>query len=167
VSITDGWGETAEVTGDDGVLDPGALPGGVRPDDEPKALPAAFECDVGGFERHPQMYEGAVSWGAGGGAGHDAGDATDGDGPLALRVVIPGDAASEPLTVDRGTAFRIELTNVSGREVYVGNRGSTTSSCGPRPAGPRSAAPTRGRRSATPTRRSPSRRAERALGSSR
>lgn len=119
VSVTDGWGETSEVTGGDGVLDPGALPGGVRPDDEPEALPAAFECDAEGFERHPQVYEGAVNWGSGGGAGDD------GDGPLALRAVIPGDdgPASEPLSIGRGTRFRIELTNVSGRGAYVGNQG--------------------------------------------
>lgn len=125
VSVTDGWGETSEVTGDDGVLDPEALPGGVRPDDEPEALPAAFECDVEGFERHPRAYEGAVSWGAGGGAGHGGDDATDGGGPLALRAVIPGDddPASEPLAIGRGTRFRIDLTNVSGHGTYVGNKG--------------------------------------------
>ena len=121
LSVTNGWGETAELTGDDGVLDPEALPGGVRPDGEPSSVPATFECGDEGFERHPQAYEGEVNWGGGGGAGSDAG----GDGPLALRAVIPGDddPASEPMEIGRGTAFRIELTNVSGRGTYVGNQG--------------------------------------------
>ncbi|WP_144798006.1 hypothetical protein [Halorubrum depositum] len=127
VSVTDGWGETSEVTGEDGVRDPEALPGGVRPDGDPEALPASFECEREGFERHPQAYDGEVDWGGGGGVGgDDGGDTGTGDrGPLALRAVIPGDddPASEPLSVGRGTAFRIELTNVSGREVHVGNRG--------------------------------------------
>lgn len=121
LSVTNGWDETAELTGDDGVLDPETLPGGVRPDDKPSSVPDAFECGDEGFERHPQMYEGEVNWGGGGGAGSDAG----GDGPLALRAVIPGDddPASEPMVIGRETAFRIELTNVSGRGAYVGNQG--------------------------------------------
>ncbi|MFO8115108.1 MAG: hypothetical protein R6U01_07080 [Halorubrum sp.] len=124
LSITDGWGDTSEVTGADGILDPEMLPGGVRPDDEPAAVPEAFECETEGFERHPRMYEDEVNWGGGGGVGSD--DARgDADAPLALRAVIPGDddPASEPLAIGRGTAFRIELTNVSGRVVSVGNQG--------------------------------------------
>ena len=119
--MTNGWGETAELTGDDEVLDPETLPGGVRPDGEPSSVPETFECGDEGFERHPQMHEGEVSWGGGGGAGSDAG----GDGPLALRAVIPGDddPASEPMEIGRETAFRIELTNVSSRTASVGNQG--------------------------------------------
>ncbi|EMA66504.1 hypothetical protein C461_10703 [Halorubrum aidingense JCM 13560] len=136
LSITDGWGETAEVSGEDGVLDAEALPGGVRPDRDPASIPAAFECETEGFERHPQAYEGEVNWGDDGGVsggddgGVSGGDDSDGegsggDGPLALRAVIPGDddPASEPLTIARGTRFRIELTNVSARAVHVGNQG--------------------------------------------
>ncbi|EMA66384.1 hypothetical protein [Halorubrum kocurii] len=121
LSVTNGWGETAELTGDDGALDPEALPGGVRPDGEPSSVPATFECGDEGFERHPQMYEGEVNWGGGGGAGSDAG----GDGPLALRVVTDtsDDGGSDDFAVARGDRFRIELTNVSGRTAYVGNQG--------------------------------------------
>jgi len=120
LSVTNGWGETAELTGEDGLVDPDALPGGVRPDGDPPNVPASFECDDEGFQRHPQWYEGGVNWGGGGGAGSDAG----GDGPLAIRAVIPDDdPASEPMAIGRGTAFRIELTNVSSREAYVGNQG--------------------------------------------
>ncbi|WP_144921544.1 hypothetical protein [Halorubrum salsamenti] len=121
LSVTNGWGETAELTGEDGLLDLDALPGGVRPDGDPPNVPASFDCETEEFERHPQVYESGVNWGGGGGAGSDAG----GDGPLALRAVIPGDddAGSEELAIARGTRFRIELTNVSGREVYIGNQG--------------------------------------------
>ncbi|WP_128903719.1 hypothetical protein [Halorubrum amylolyticum] len=121
LSLTDGWGETAELTGEDCLVDPEALPGGVRPDGDPPNVPASFDCETEGFERHPQVYGDGVNWGGGGGAGSDAG----GDGPLALRAVIPGDddAGSEELAIGRGTRFRIELTNVSGREAYVGNQG--------------------------------------------
>ena len=121
VSLTDGWGETGTVRDGDEIRDPAELPGEVRPDHEPTNVPAGFDCDADGFERHPEMYDGEVNWGGGGGAGGDAG----GDGPLALRVVIPGDGApgSDPLAIGRGTRFRIELTNVSWRVAYVGNQG--------------------------------------------
>ncbi|ELZ49430.1 hypothetical protein C465_07656 [Halorubrum distributum JCM 9100] len=121
LSVTDGWGETGTVRDGDGIRDPEGLAGGIRPDHEPSTVPAGFDCDTEGFERHPQGYDGDVNWGGGGGAGSDAG----GDGPLALRVVVPGDddPGSDPLAIGRGTRFRIELTNVSGRVEYVGTRG--------------------------------------------
>jgi hypothetical protein len=121
LSLTDGWGATGELTGEDGLVDPDTLAGGVRPDGDPPSVPPSFDCETEGFERHPQVYEDGVDWGGGGGAGSDAG----GDGPLALRVVIPrdGDAGSEELAIGRGTRFGIELTNVSGREAYIGNQG--------------------------------------------
>ncbi|GAB7009428.1 hypothetical protein [Halorubrum trueperi] len=123
LSITDGWDETGEVRDADGVLDAEALPGGVRPNGDPASIPAAFDCETEGFERHPQVYEGEVNWGDGGGVGED-GDEGD-NGPLALRAVIPGDddAGSEELAIARGTRFGIELTNVSGHEAHVGNQG--------------------------------------------
>ncbi|QUO48481.1 MULTISPECIES: hypothetical protein [Halorubrum] len=121
LSVTDGWGETGTVRDGDWLRDPDGLAGGIRPDHEPSTVPAAFDCDADGFERHPKMYDGGVNWGGGGGAGSDA----SGDGPLALRVVTPGDddAGSDPLAIGRGTRFRIELTNVSAREASVGNQG--------------------------------------------
>ncbi|MDZ5812597.1 hypothetical protein U4E84_14710 [Halorubrum sp. AD140] len=119
VSITDGWDETATVRSDDPLIDPDGLRGDVRPDGDPPNVPASFECDVDGFERHPQGYEGEVNWGGGGGAGSDAG----GDGPLVLRITTEGDDAADNTTVLRGNRFWVELTNVSAREVHVGNQG--------------------------------------------
>ncbi|GAA0714744.1 hypothetical protein J2744_002254 [Halorubrum trapanicum] len=121
LSVTDGWGETETVRDADGVREADGLAGGVRPDGDPSNVPAAFDCDVDGFARHPQAYDGDVNWGGGGGAGSDAG----GDGPLALRAVTPSDddPGSDPLAIGRGTRFRIELTNVSGQVAYVGNQG--------------------------------------------
>ena len=136
LSVTDGWGETGTVRNGDGVRDADRLTGGVRPDGDPANVPASFDCGVDGFERHPQAYEGGVNWGGGGGTGSDAG----GDGPLALRAVTDVDAGTsggatddgpssadggtaDDLAVARGDRFRIELTNVSGSEAYVGNQG--------------------------------------------
>ncbi|MEZ3166252.1 hypothetical protein ABNG02_02780 [Halorubrum ejinorense] len=135
LSITDGWGETGTLRSDDGILDPERLRGGIRPDGEPSSLPASFDCDADGFERHPQLYEGGVNWGSGGGIGSD-GDGDDGS--LALRVVTDfgdatgdeptdaagsgGDGDADDLTVARGDRFRIELTNVSGDAASVGSR---------------------------------------------
>ncbi|WP_280588495.1 hypothetical protein [Halorubrum sp. Boch-26] len=117
VSVTDGWGETSEVTGDDGVLDPERLDGYVRPDGDPETVPTEFDCEADDFERHPAVYEGGVSWGSGGGAGGD------GRG-LELRVVDPdGDGGTEAAEFERGDEVRIELTNASGHDAYVGNQG--------------------------------------------
>lgn len=117
MSITDGWGETSEVSGEDGVLDPERLDGHVRPDGDPERVPAGFDCEADDFERHPAAYEDGVSWGSGGGAGGD------GDG-LELRVVDPnGDGGGAAAAFERGDELRIELTNVSGHEAYVGNQG--------------------------------------------
>ena len=120
LSVTNGWDETAELTGDDGILDPDALDGFVRPDGDPRTVPAPLDCEDDGFERHPAAYSDGVSWGSGGGTGEDGGSA------LELRVVNPaydGDDPAEALTFQRGDDVRFELTNVSAREVYVGNHG--------------------------------------------
>lgn len=134
ISITDGWGETGTVRSGEGVLDPEGLRGGSRPDGEPPSVPASFDCDADGFDRHPQLYEDGVNWGSGGGIGSDG---SSGDGPLALRVVTdfddgtgdePTDADgdgtddADDITVARGDRFRIELTNVSSRVASVGSR---------------------------------------------
>ena len=119
LSITDGWGETGEVTGEDGVRDPDRLDGYVRPDGDPSSVPATLDCDDDAFERHPWTL-GEVSWGSGGGAG-DAGE-----NGLELRVVNPaydGDDPAEALRFERGDDLRIEMTNVSNGTVEVGNHG--------------------------------------------
>ena len=119
LSITDGWGDTTEVSGDDGVIDPERLAGYVRPDGDPRTVPAALDCDDESFERHPSIHDGDVSWGSGGSIG-------DHNGGLELRVINPaygGDDPDEALTFERGDDLRIEMTNVSGRTVYVGNHG--------------------------------------------
>jgi len=120
LSITDGWGETVEVTGEDGVRDPDRLDGFVRPDDEPRSVPPSLDCDEDDFERHPSNHEGEVSWGSGSGVGGA------GENQLELRVINPaydGDDAAEALRFERGDDIRIEMTNISNREVGVGNHG--------------------------------------------
>jgi len=119
LSITDGWGNTDEVTGEDGVRDPSRLDGFVRPDGEPQSVPASLDCDDDAFERHPWTL-GEVSWGSGDGSGGT------GDGGLELRVINPayeGDDPSEALRFERGDDLRIEMTNVSNGTVEVGNHG--------------------------------------------
>lgn len=119
VTVTDGWGTSAELTGQERVRDPAALDGSVRPDGEPPGVPAALDCPEESFERHPARYDGAVNWGSGGGIDRDAG--------LELRVVATerdgSTDASGGLRLERGDAFRVELTNVSRRPVGVGNEG--------------------------------------------
>lgn len=119
LSITDGWGDTTEVRGDDGVLDPDRLAGYVRPGGEPRTVPVALDCDDESFQRHPTIHDGEVSWGSGGATDdHESG--------LELRVIDPsyaGDDPAEALTVERGDTVRIEMTNVSARVAYVGNHG--------------------------------------------
>ena len=120
LSITDGWGETTDVTGEDGVRDPNRLDGFVRPDGEPQSVPAALDCDDDPFERHPSVHDGEVSWGSGGGSGGT------GKGGLQLRVVDPasdGDDSAEARRFERGDELRIEMTNVSNRPIGVGNHG--------------------------------------------
>ena len=120
LSITDGWGETGEVTGENGVRDPDRLDGFVRPDGDPQSVPAALDCDDDAFERHPSVHDGGVSWGSGSGV-------SDADGAgLELRAINPGydgDDPAEALRFERGDDLRIEMTNVSNREIYVGNHG--------------------------------------------
>ncbi|MFC5277595.1 hypothetical protein ACFPM1_02255 [Halorubrum rubrum] len=128
VEVTDGWGTSTELTGEDGVRDPAALDGSVRPDGDPPNVPPALSCPDDAFERHPAAYDGEVNWGSGGGV--------DGESGLELRVVDPendGDDAddsggstdggdpNEVLRFERGDAFRVEMTNVSARPVGVGN----------------------------------------------
>lgn len=119
VTVTDGWDTSAELTGQERVRDPAALDGSVRPDGEPPGVPAALDCPEESFERHPARYDGGVNWGSGGGIDRDSG--------LELRVVATerdgSTDASGGLRLERGDAFRVELTNVSRRPVGIGNEG--------------------------------------------
>ena len=120
LSITDGWGETAEITGADGVRDPDRLDGFVRPDGDPLNVPASLDCEDDAFERLPSDHAEDVTWGSGSGVG-----GADGS-ELELRVTNPtydGDDPAEGLRFERGDDLRIEMTNVSNREVGVGNHG--------------------------------------------
>ncbi|GAA0521205.1 hypothetical protein SAMN04488066_12016 [Halorubrum aquaticum] len=142
VGITDGWGNRAELTGADGVRDPSALDGFVRPAGDPPNVPSALACPDERFERHPIVHDGSVNWGSGGGV--------DGESGLELRVVNPEhdgggsdgsgdtgdtddsndpDGADDPdgaLRFERGDAFRVEMTNVSARPIGVGNHSKYT-----------------------------------------
>lgn len=132
ITITDGWENTAEMTPDDGVLDPDSLPGFVRPEGEPTTVPDAFDCEDDAFDRHYAGYGDDVSWGAGAGI--------DGHPGLELRVLDPdgdgegddgegsdgegGDGGpTDPTTFARGDAVRVELTNVSTTTLGIGNHG--------------------------------------------
>ena len=123
VDVTDGWGETAELTAEDGVRDPATLRGSVRPDGDPPNVPGPLDCPDDAFERHPPFHDGDVNWGSGGGVDEVSG--------LELRVVDPehedtdgsgeADERDEARRFERGDPFRVEMTNVSGRPVGVGN----------------------------------------------
>ena len=122
VTVTDGWENTADVTPDDGILDPDSLPGFVRPEGQPTTVPDPLDCEEDAFERHYAGYGDDVSWGAGTGI--------DGHPGLELRVVDPdgdGEAAdggrTEPTTFARGDELRVELTNVATTTLGIGNHG--------------------------------------------
>lgn len=119
VDVTDGWDGTAELTGEDGVRDPAALRGSVRPDGDPPNVPGALDCPDDDFERHPSFHDGDVNWGSSGGVDERSG--------LELRVVGPEHEDSGTpeggLRFERGDPFHVEMTNVSSRPVGVGNHG--------------------------------------------
>ncbi|WP_418281442.1 hypothetical protein [Halorubrum sp. DTA98] len=113
IAITDGWGNTAEMTPEDGLIDPASLPGTVRPDGDPRTVPAALDCDEEGFERHYAGYRDEVAWGSTSGV--------DGTPGLELRVVDPdGDGTT---AFARGDEVRVELTNVAAAPIGTGNLG--------------------------------------------
>lgn len=90
-------------------IDPDSLPGYVRPEGDPEAVPADLDCEDEAFERHPQAFEEAdLSWGEVDDAEHDE------FGGFALRV--------NELSFERGEEVRVTLTNVSGEDRHTGNR---------------------------------------------
>ena len=118
LAVTDGWDETAELTGEEGIRDPESLDGFVRPDGDPASVPAALDCPDDEFERHYSSAGDDVNWGS-------AGSVDDEDG-LEMRLVNPaydGDDPVEALRLERGDEFRVEMTNVSSRDIGVGNHG--------------------------------------------
>ena len=120
LTVTNGWGDSDEISGADGVRDPASLDGFVRPSGEPATVPAALTCPDDEFERHPSIAD-DVNWGSGGSVGDDEG--------LELRLVNPaydGDDADEALRLERGDEFRVEMTNVAAHDIGVGNHGKYT-----------------------------------------
>ena len=120
LTVTDGWGESADLTGEEGVRDRDALDGFIRPSADPTNVPSALTCPDDEFERHFSV-DGEVNWGSGGSVGDDDG--------LELRLVNPtydGDDPDEALTLERGDEFRVEMTNVAARDIGVGNHGKYT-----------------------------------------
>lgn len=107
VAITDGWGESADVTAtvDDPLgPDPADLPGHVRPEDDP-VVREPLTCDRDGFERHGNWVE-DPPWGL---ATDD-----DGDPTFALRV--------DRLEAAYGETVTVTMTNVSDTTQSTGNR---------------------------------------------
>lgn len=87
-------------------IDPAELDGYIRPEDDPETVPADLDCDIDGFERRSGWIdEDVVEWG----------EATNDDGRpvFGLRV--------DTLTVERGEAVTITLTNISGEDQTTAN----------------------------------------------
>jgi len=106
LSITDGWGATADVSAsvDDRIgPDPTDLPGHVRPDDDP-VVRAPLSCDQADFDRH-ESWASEPPWGR----VTDGGEAT-----FALRI--------DTLEAAYGETITVRLTNVSDAQQYTGNR---------------------------------------------
>jgi len=118
LSVTDGWGETADLTGEEGIRDAASLDGFVRPDGDPANVPTALDCPDDEFERHYSSAGDDVNWGSGGSVGDEDG--------LEMRLVNPaydGDDPNEALRLEHGDEFRVEMTNVSSGDIGVGNHG--------------------------------------------
>jgi hypothetical protein len=113
VTLTNGWGTTAELNADAPLIDPESLAGGIRPDGDPPAVPAALDCATEGFDRHPEyVADDSIEYGT----------LTNDDGApiFALRARTPGDAAAD-LTVERGDEIEFRLINVSSTYLTTGN----------------------------------------------
>lgn len=113
VTLTNGSGVTAEIDADTPLINPESLAGGVRPDGDPPAVPAALDCETEGFERHPEYVADSVEYGT----------LTDDDGAptFALRVRNPGGDAVDDLTFERGDEIEFRLVNVSNASLTTGN----------------------------------------------
>jgi len=86
VTLTNGWGTTAEIDATAPLIDPDTLAGGVQPDGDPPAVPAAIDCATEAFDRHAAYVDDdSIEYGT---LTDDSGQPT-----FALRVRNPGDAA--------------------------------------------------------------------------
>ena len=112
VTLTNGWGTTAEVDADAPLIDPDTLAGGVQPDGDPPAVPATLDCDTEGFERHPTYVDDdAIEYGTL--------TSDDGAPTVALRARTPDDAGDD-LTFERGDKIEFRLVNVSSAYLTTG-----------------------------------------------
>lgn len=115
VTLTNGWGTTAEIDAAAPLIAPDTLAGGVVPDGDPPAVPAGLDCETDGFERHPNY------------AADDPPNygllTNDGGEPMsALRAHTPGGDAASDLTVERGDTIEVRLVNVSTASLLTGNK---------------------------------------------
>ncbi|WIV66622.1 hypothetical protein [Natrialbaceae archaeon AArc-T1-2] len=114
-TVTDGWGEPADLDTTGGVIDPDALSGYVRPSRDPQTIPDDLECPDEAFERHWSPDD-EVAWGE----VHAEGEPT-----LAMRVHNPqydGDDETRALEFERGDEVQVSMQNVADRPVDTGNR---------------------------------------------
>ena len=113
VTLTNGWGTTAEIDATAPLIDPDTLAGGVQPDGDPPAVPAAIDCATEAFDRHAAYVDDdSIEYGT---LTDDSGQPT-----FALRVRNPGDAADN-LTFERGDEIEFQLRNVSSKHLTTGN----------------------------------------------
>jgi hypothetical protein len=113
VTLTSGYGTTGEVDAGGPLIHPDTLAGGVRPDGDPPAVPAALDCDIEGFERHPAYVDDDTI---------QYGTLTDDENPtFALRARNPDGDAIDDLTFARGDEIEFRLVNVSSEEVFTGS----------------------------------------------
>lgn len=116
LTITDGWGGSSDERSTDPLIDPETLPGAVRPEGEPPAVPAPLECDEP-FQRLSSAAD-EVAWGETVDAQHAV--------AFAMRVEAPGesaaDTATDALAFERGDEVRIVARNISNRTLTTGNR---------------------------------------------
>ena len=113
VTLTNGWGTTAEIDATAPLIDPDTLAGGVQPDGDPPAVPAAIDCATEEFDRQAAYVDDdSIEYGT---LTDDSGQPT-----FALRVRNPGDAADN-LTFERGDEIEFQLRNVSSKHLTTGN----------------------------------------------
>jgi len=114
VTLTNGWGTTAEIDATAPLIDPDTLAGGVQPDGDPPAVPAALDCATEAFDRHAAYVDDSVAYGT----------LTDDSGnPMfALRARNPNADVVDNLTFARGDEIDLRLLNVSNASLTTGNK---------------------------------------------